>query len=156
MTTSNSPFFSNETSSTNTMACPACRQIIMADVTSCRHCGVPIDARTAAAANAAQQRLNSAISQANAIKLTGWAAAIVVVAMVLGGVGYLSDRRTVILWFGPPLAVAGVAVWFRRFGRLPTQDPDYETAKRDVRRAGYIWAVALLVEVGLLLWVVAM
>jgi len=125
----------------------------MASATNCRHCGVPIDAQTAAAANAAQQRLNTAISQANAIKYTAWAAIVVVGAMLLGSLGYLTDRRGVVVWFGPPLAVAGTWNWFRQFGSLKTADPDYATARRDVRRTGYIWGAAVVVEVVLLAYV---
>jgi hypothetical protein len=150
-----SPFINDDVSTTNTMACPSCRQIVMANVTSCRHCGLPIDAQTAAAANAAQQKLNSAIIQANALKLSGWVAAIVVVALVLVSTGVFTDGRLLTFWLGPPLALAGTLNWFRRFGRMQPADPDYETARRDVRRAAYTWALALAVELGLLVWIAA-
>lgn len=141
------PFFSKEVSTTNTMACPSCEQIVMASAPSCRHCGVPIDAQTAARANAEAQKLNTAIGQANLIKYTEWAAVLVVGMMLLIAFGSVSDRRLVTFWFGPPAAVAGVLNWFRRFGGLSATDPDYAEARRGVLRAGYVWGVALAVEV---------
>jgi hypothetical protein len=137
------------------MACPSCGQIVMASATTCRFCGLPIDARTAAAAQAAQQRLNTAIIHANAMKYSALVAVLNILVLVFVASGFLGDRRATLAWLGPPLALAGTAWWFHQHGRLESADPDYAAARVDVKRTAYIWAGALAVEVPLLVWFVA-
>ncbi len=143
---------SNEVSSTNTMACPACREIIMASVSSCRFCGLPIDARTAAQANAAQQALNSAIIQANALKYAGPIALVIAVLLVLNTFGAMSDGRLLVAWLVPPIAIFASFRWTHRHGSLPTSDSDLAQARRDVRRSMLLWWAVLALELVLIAW----
>lgn len=144
----------DEVSSTNTMACPSCREIVMASASSCRFCGLSIDAESAARANAAQQALNSAIIQANALKYAGPVAILIAVALVLNVLGVLSGLRVLIIWLAPPLGTLGAWLWMQRHGELPTQDADLLQAQSDVRRSERIWGAVLGLELALFGWVV--
>ena len=143
---------SNEVSSTNTMACPACREIIMASVTSCRFCGLPIDARTAAQANAAQQALNSAIIQANALKYAGPIALVIAVLLVLNTFGAMSDGRLLMAWLAPPIAIFSSWRWTHRHGSLLTSDSELALSRKNVRRSMQMWCAVLALELVLLAW----
>ena len=144
---------SNEVSATNTMACPACRETIMSSATTCRFCGLPIDAQMAAEANVAQQALNTAIIQANALKYAGPFAALVGVVLVLNASGYVTDDRVVMAWLAPPIALFGSWRWTRRHGTLSTSDAELKQSRRDVHRSKQIWGAVLALEVALLAWV---
>jgi hypothetical protein len=143
----------DEVSSTNTMACPGCREIIMASATMCRFCGLPIDAHTAAAANAAQQALNSALIQANALKYAGPLAALAGIVMILAASAYFVDRRIHLFWLVPPIALFASMRWFHRHAALPTSDVELLQARRDVQRAVYVWVALMALELLLLAWV---
>lgn len=125
----------------------------MASVTSCRFCGLPIDAPTAASANAAQQALNSAIIQADGFKYSIGLAAVVGVLLVLNASGVLVDVRLFTAWLAAPTALFAGWRWNRRHGSLNSSDTDLLESRQNVQRAMCVWMLVLAVEMLLVAWV---
>jgi hypothetical protein len=99
-----------------TFPCPNCGEIINDSMQTCRFCSAPVDPQAASAAAELQTRVNRACSDASFVR-TAAAAMFVLLALSI--------------------------VPFIKFGRLQTNDLDYNRAKRLRTVALVLWLVAI-------------
>jgi hypothetical protein len=143
-------FYKEEPSETRMFPCPACHEIIAMANTSCRFCGVPVDAATAQRLNSDFRRVTDAVTSANTFKQSIWVAVLLTVAGPLILFGTHNNPRLLLLSVAP-VGFLGYAVsWQRKYGSLETQDRDYPGAVRAMRVTLVVWAVALFFQLALL------
>lgn len=131
--------------STGIFPCPNCGEMIYSDVDRCRFCSASIDPQAAAQGAELQAKVNSACNEA---KLVRNGAGVMWVFFLLSMLPFMGFGWGFWLLL---LGVPGALIhWYTKFARLETSDPDYQTARRDWRRALIIWLAA--VPVGLILF----
>ena len=130
--------------------CPGCKRLIECDASLCSYCREEIDPEYASISRLVVVYQTAAVSSANTIKTAELGAGIVFVASFIG------------FWFDPPLIIANlltpiistaaVALWFYRF-RVRLQDPEYNQARKEMRRSLRLWLVLIGVQILSLIYV---
>lgn len=125
--------------------CPKCNEMIYSDAKICRFCSAPVDPEAAALGARLQAQVNNACNQAKLLRhfaVSMWV--FFLLSFVLG--------MAAVAFMGLMIAIPGWLVyWQFTFGKLRTNDPDYETARRDRLIALYLWIPAPIVRVLLFL-----
>jgi hypothetical protein len=120
---------------------PKLRRDDYSDSEVCRFCSAPIDRETAARGAELQKRVNDACNQAKWVRNGAGGMWLFLLLQMLffppAGWGYIGLFFAVPIW---------LITWQVRFRNLPTQDPDYKTAKRDWFIALIIWVPALVLQ----------
>ena len=129
-----------------TLPCPNCGEMIYSDSSQCRFCSTPLDAQAAEAGANAQQQVNDACNYAKWIR--NFAGAIWVFLLV----GLILTAGQLAAVGGIFLVPVSLIFWQIKYGRLKTEDRDYQKAKRDRLAALFLWLPAMFVQ--FLLWVV--
>ena len=136
-------------SSVRTFPCPKCNELVMTGVDKCRHCASPIDATAAATAADAQDKVNSAYSDASFMRNLSagmWVFFLIRFIPFIGIAGWVGMLG---LMVGVPVKLI---LWQVKFGRLQTEDPDYKKAKTNRLIAFLIWLpLPILLVLGLLM-----
>ncbi|HEU4933435.1 MAG TPA: hypothetical protein VFT48_15230 [Pyrinomonadaceae bacterium] len=123
------------------LPCPGCGEMIYSDAEVCRFCSAPIDRETAVREAELQTRVNNACNQAKLVRNAAgamWLFLLVGMFLPLVSWGYVGMFFTVPVW---------LIIWQVRFRGLETQDPDYQTAKRDWFISLIIWLPVIALEV---------
>jgi hypothetical protein len=119
--------------------------MIYSDSTQCRFCATPLDAHAAEAGASVQQQVNDACNYAKWIR--NFAGAMWVFLLV----GLILTAGQLAVLAGIFLVPGSLIFWQIKYGRLKTDDRDYQKAKRDRLAALFLWLPAMLLQ--LLLWV---
>src|SRR5437588_2553474 len=123
-----------------TFPCPNCNEIINDSMQTCRFCSAPVDPQAASAAAENQSRVNRACSDASFLRT---AAAAMFVLLALSLVPFIS----LLTYLGFIITFLVVLVliirWQIKFGRLKTNDLDYQRARRLRSVAIALWLVAI-------------
>jgi hypothetical protein len=133
------------TNARRTLPCPKCGEMIYSDSTQCRFCATPLDAHAAEAGASVQQQVNDACNYAKWIR--NFAGAMWVFLLV----GLILTAGQLAVLAGIFLVPGSLIFWQIKYGRLKTDDRDYQKAKRDRLAALFLWLPAMLLQ--LLLWV---
>jgi uncharacterized Tic20 family protein len=127
--------------------CPHCYEYIDARAATCRFCHGHIDPLSARTAAELQKQVNEAYNTAS------WLRNVAVVCVIIAVVQFFlplleSAGKSVglTIFFALPIMLI---VWWVRYGRLQTDDPDYPRAKRNWQIALLLWSLVLVVEVGI-------
>jgi Flp pilus assembly protein TadB len=150
------PVFKEEPTTTPRFPCPSCREIITLGAERCKYCDALIDAKHAEALNADYQKVTDAVASANSFRLSIWVAALTTIALAAGVV--LNALRG-----STPLAVPVVSAaatvyavnWFRKYGRIRTDDSDFPEALRAMRWALAAWCIADVLQIALIGYAIA-
>lgn len=119
------------------LPCPKCGEMIYSDSAQCRFCSAPLDRHAAEAGADVQQRVNNACNQAKWIRNAAGAMWVfLVVGMIIGVL-----RLAFVAFFF--LVPVSIIAWQIQYNSLPTQDPDYQRAKRDRLTALLLWLPAI-------------
>jgi hypothetical protein len=122
--------------------CPTCNEMIYSDARFCRFCSAPVDRGVAERSARLQAQVNNACNQAKLLRHAAMAEWVFfVVSLISEPVEWalLGLTITIPVW---------LIEWQFLFGKLKTNDPDFEKAKRDRLVAFIIWlpaAVTLVV-----------
>lgn len=147
------PFFKEEPTETRMYPCPNCKEIVRIDSTECRYCGSTIDEATARRLNLDFQRVTDAVAKANTFKQSIWLAVLLIVASpVIFLIIRTEDARNILISAAPIGFLAYAISWQRKYGRLETPDKEYPDAVRDMRRSLLVWLIALVVNVGVIVY----
>ena len=122
-----------------TFPCPNCGEIINDSVQTCRFCSAPVDPQAASAAAELQTRVNRACSDASFLRTAAAAMFVLLALSIVPFISLITYLGFIITFF---VVLVLLVRWQIRFGRLQTNDADYNRAKR-------FWTVALI------LWLVA-
>jgi hypothetical protein len=137
-------FWKEAPTQTRMYPCPACSETISADASDCRFCHLPIDANTAQQLLTENQRVVTAVAQANTFSLSTR------VAVLLAGFAvfnlYMDRSLTESLVACALIAFAYGAWWLYRNGSRVTHDTDYPAAITKVKKTIVIWVAVLLVQ----------
>lgn len=130
--------------------CPSCNEVIFADGSACRYCGVTADPWAADHAIRQMELVNSACSTANNIKVGDVVAAFFLAGQVFIVVSLVIPGPLVYAQILPLSALGVSLAWFQRFASVQSADPDFVEAKRAVSRSFYIWTATFVLQVILL------
>lgn len=156
MSTFLNPVFKEEPTITPRFPCPRCRQIIALGAERCKYCDALIDATHAAALNAEYQKVTDAVASANTFKMSIPAAVLLTaICGVYLVTANLVSQRFLLLPFVVVSATVYAVNWFRKYGKIQTDDPDFPDALKAMRRALVVWCVTLILQVVLIGFVVA-
>jgi len=107
---------------------------------TCRFCSATIDPQAAAAAADIQSRVNRACSDASFLRTAAAAMFILLMLSIVPFVSLMTYLGFIITFF---VVLVLIVRWQIKFGRLQTNDEDYQRAKR-LRLIGLIlWLVAI-------------
>ncbi len=124
--------------------CPACNETISADASDCRFCYLPIDVNTAQQLLTENQRVVTAVAQANTFSLSTR------LAVLLTGVAFFNlyvDRSLTESSVACSLiAFAYGAWWLYCNGSRVTHDTDYPAAITKVKKTMVVWIAVLFVQ----------
>src|SRR5215510_3368706 len=121
-----------------TFPCPTCGEIINDSMQTCRFCSATIDPQAASAAADLQSRVNRACSDASFLRTAAAAMFVLLALSVIPFISLITYLGFIITFF---VVLVLIVRWQIKFGRLQTNDEDYQRAKR-------MWLV------GLILWLV--
>lgn len=124
------------------LPCPACKQTINTSMQTCPFCSAPIDHAAAAASAEVFARVNQAISDAGFLKVMAGAIGAFFLASLLPFVGGLGNLGFLFLAIATPVMVVR---WFVRFGKLPSADPEFRSARHAAIAAGIVSVAVLLI-----------
>ena len=121
--------------------CPNCKETINTSATHCRFCSAPIDAHEAEAAADLMAKVNQACSDASYLRIMASSMAVLWLVSFLPLIGMVGFWGARFLLFAVPVMAFR---WWKKFGSLHPDDPDFPRAKRAVRISLGIWAIFLL------------
>jgi len=127
-----------------TFPCPNCNEIINDSMQTCRYCSAPVDPQAASAAAENQTRVNRACSDASFLRSAAAAMFGLLALSVVPFISFLMYLGFIITFF---VVLVLIIRWQIKFGRLKTNDVDYQRAKRMRRVALVLWLVAIPVAV---------
>ncbi|MFN0112918.1 MAG: hypothetical protein ACKVZH_29000 [Blastocatellia bacterium] len=130
------------TSQQQNIQCQNCLEFINASLSNCRYCGAVVGLAAAPVEEAAQAKIASACRDGFLLKVMAWILAVCFIALSFSVFGQLALVGFLILLAALPLMLIR---WWVKYGRLKTEEPDYQTAKREVLMASFIWLVTILV-----------
>jgi hypothetical protein len=124
--------------------CPACRETIDNTAEKCRFCGQPVDHEAAVKAAQLLSRINQACSDASS--MTSSALALPVFFLVryvpfismVGAIGFIGLSIGIPVW---------AVIWWFKFGKIQSDDPDFQRARKRVRTAGIAVSTVLVLLV---------
>jgi len=150
------PVFKEEPTSTPRFPCPSCREIITLGAERCKYCDALIDSKHAEALNADYQKVTDAVTIANTFKFSIWGAVLgtVVLAALVISDG-LRSPKPLLVSVGSVAAIVYAVNWFRKYGRIRTDDPDFPEALRAMRQALAAWSVAVILQIALIGYAIA-
>jgi hypothetical protein len=110
----------------NFFPCPNCGEIIAWEDLECRHCGCAVDPAAAAASARLQEQINRACDEAsNARNFAGF-------VWIAFAIQFLYAMMGQVLFFGLMIIAPVMLIrWQLNYGSIRTDDPDYQTAKRN-------------------------
>jgi len=150
------PVFKEEPTATPRFPCPRCREIISLGAERCKYCGVLIDAKHAEALNVDYQKVTDAVTMANTFKLSIWAAILITVVLAVVVLSHsLAGSTPILIPVGSISATFYALNWFRKYGRIRTDDPDFPEALRAMRWALIVWCIAVIIQIALIGYAIA-
>lgn len=133
--------------------CPQCQETISIDARNCRFCHVPVDVDAAEKLWAKNYLITNAVatavSRANAFSVSARISITIAAVWIIFAVGNLTETWAVCHL----LAISYGAQWLNHNRSLVTDDADYVEAVVKVKNAMQLWAVALVLQVGVYLFV---
>jgi hypothetical protein len=124
--------------------CPSCQATIRTTA-QCPFCSASIDPRTIPEAAARMHRFNQACREANYLGTLAFLILLFsVVVSILGNARRAAFGQWFLLIGVPAMAIR----WWVRFGAMRSDDPDFQSARRDVKLAVGIW-IAFFLLVGI-------
>ena len=135
------------------LRCPSCKEVIGTGQPVCQYCNSPIDGPTAQAEALKFQAGIDACAAANHIKSLKYLAPVLLLIDVdLPFFGssddfFLSPRIPIYSSFLPLGSLAGAIGWFKKYGGLQTDDPDFPEARRTVKKALVLWAILSVIHI---------
>jgi len=136
--------------------CPSCKEVIRTGQPACQYCDSSIDVPTAHAEALKFQAGIDACAAANHIKSLNYAAPVILLldAALLflwsGDEFFSSTRMRIGISILPFGSLAGAFGWFKKYGGLQTDDPDFPEAKQTVKKALILWAILSAIHVAVL------
>lgn len=121
--------------------CPTCGEMIYSDSKICRFCSAPVDHAAAELGARLQAQVNNACNQAKMLRhfaVSMWVFFLVSFLLSAAGWAFLGLMIVIPFW---------LIYWQFTFGKLTTNDPDYEKAKRDRLVAFFVWLPAPILQV---------
>lgn len=121
--------------------CPKCNEMIYSDAKICRFCSAPVDPEAAAIGARLQAQVNNACNQAKLLRhfaVSMWVFFLLSFLFAMAGVAFTALMVVIPGW---------LLYWQFTFGKLSTNDPDYEKARRDRLIALGIWLPAPIAQV---------
>jgi len=136
------PFWEEAPTQIRMYPCPTCNETISADASACRFCHLSIDPNTAQQLLTENQRVTTAVAQANTFSVSTTA------AVLLTGFAFFNlymDRSLTESLVLCSLIASGYGGWWLYSNRARvTHDVDYPAAIRILKRTMAVWIAALL------------
>jgi hypothetical protein len=123
-----------------TFPCPNCGEIINDSMQTCRFCSAPVDPQAASAAAELQTRVNRACSDASFVRTAAAAMFVLLALSIVPFISLITYLGFIITCF---VVLVLIVRWQIKFGRLQTNDLDYNRAKRLRTVALVLWLVAI-------------
>lgn len=140
---------------TATARCHACNEVVLYERTQCPYCGVNLDPQKMQASANESHAINQAVSSANTIRTFNPAAFLLLIIWVFSA--FMSDRPSgsmirsdFTLTAMAAFALGVVIVWFVKHGRWPSAEPDYQDAKKEMRKSFALWLGMNVVNLGIM------
>lgn len=132
--------------------CPSCHEVIRLGAPTCQYCSATILHTTAQKAAEQFEQITQACALANNLKTLNVLAPILL--FVYGGNAFMEwvQPTGVFFFFLLPVApLFAVIGWLMKYHRLPTDDADFQKAKKNVKIALLIWLPTVIVLLALVL-----
>ena len=136
--------------------CPSCKEVIRTGQPVCQYCDYSIDGPMAHAETLKFQAGIDACAAANHIKSLNYAAPVLLLMDIVlpflwsGDEFLLTTRMRIYISLLPFGSLAGAFGWFRKYGALQTDDPDFPEAKQTVKKALILWTILSAIHVAVL------
>lgn len=139
---------------TVTARCYACNEVVLYGREQCPYCGIKLDQEKMRISAMNNFAIDQAISSANTIRAFNPAAVLFLIVSVIPP--YLSWARSPIRFdFAFTLicisAVMVVGSWLGKHEQRPSPEPEYQEAKKAMRKSFTLWLVANIVNVVVLI-----
>lgn len=141
-----------------TVRCPACDEVVLYEREQCPYCGINLDKQKLRASAINTLKLDRAISSANTIRTFDPGAALFLIVSVIVSLINPVLRETdlpvrVDFYFTYVClgALGVVCFWFQLHGRLQSQEPDYLSAKKAVKKSFLLWLAVNVVNLTLMI-----
>ena len=132
--------------------CPNCKETIDDSMTRCPYCQAAVDPEAAKVAADLTEKVTDAVNEASYTRILAGS------LPVLWGLGLIFMAAN----YAQIIIVVGALPWMvlrwrSRYGKLQTDDPDYERAKKRTNISLLLWIVFLILDIALAaLWVKAL
>jgi hypothetical protein len=139
---------------TLTARCSACNEVVLYGREQCPYCGIELDQEKMRISAMNDFAIDQAISSANTIRAFNPAAVLFLIVSVINP--YLSWARSPIRFDFAFTTICISAVilvggWLGKHERRPSSEPEYQEAKKAVRKSFNLWLVANIVNVVVLI-----
>lgn len=118
--------------------CPNCKQFINNTMTTCKFCSVELDTEMIAGLVGGQEKADAAYNSASKIRILAGA---MWVFFFLGFLPFFGFVSTWVFYVIAVLIPIFLIIWYVRFGNLKTLDPEFNTAKKYLYTAFFIWLI---------------
>mgnify|MGYP000246397226 CR=1 FL=1 len=116
--------------------CHNCLEFVSASLTNCRFCGAVITAENVRVEETLQAKLAQANREGNLLKLLSRALTVCFLALTFSIFSKLALAGFLLLLVVVPILLVR---WWVKYGRLPSEEQAYLTAKRDAIFSAVIW-----------------
>ena len=134
--------------------CPTCQEVIRLGTPTCQYCSAAILHTTAQKAAEQFEQITQACALANNLKTLN--AGVPILLLVYGAnalMEWIQPTRLFIFYLLPIAPLIAVIGWLMKYRHLPTDDADFQKAKKNVKIALLIWLPTVIVLLALVLFI---
>jgi hypothetical protein len=140
---------------TATARCYGCNEVVLYERTQCPYCGIELDQEKMRISAIDTHAIDQAISSANTIRTFNPAAVLFLIISIvhpflLRDTSGFPIRFDLTITFVAISSLVIVGSWFVKHGRLQSMEPDYDAAKKAMRKSFALWVVMNIVNLSIL------
>ncbi len=137
-----------------TVRCPACNEVVLYEREQCPYCGIKLDKQKLQASAISTLAVDRAISSANTIRTFNPGAVLFLIVSFINPFLSSMDLPIRVEFYFTYVCLGALAIvgaWFGTHGKLPSQEPDYLSAKQTIKKSFLLWLAVNVVNLTLLI-----